>query len=196
MRFFHTIDRLSPESKLQQVSSSLQDPSDYSWIYKLIYCLGGLDSSSDYQLLQTPYHVFGNHSERTYVLQLSPQSPSCSKSFFSSWASLRYMSVFLVFFDFQSLIYKDGKVWYSPNLLFLLTIIKSGLLTGLKWSICISKSQRILFVSFSRMDYVLWLNHWEESLNFNFLQWISFLTQSCRLLLSFCANFPLCVSLR
>ena len=38
---------------------------------------------------------------------------------------------------------------------FLLIITSSGLLTGISWYVCISKSQRIVCVSFSRIDYGL-----------------------------------------
>ena len=56
--------------------------------------------------------------------------------------------------------------------------------SGIRWSVCISKSLRILCVSFSRRDSGLCKNHlfaW-SSFNFNFLhnsQWITFPTQAC-----------------
>ena len=54
-----------------------------------------------------------------------------------------------------------------------------------------SKSQRNLFVSFSKKDYGLCIYHLFIWSNFNFLQtsqWINFPTQSSLVLYSFCAN--------
>ena len=44
-------------------------------------------------------------------------------------------------------------------LFFLLINIRFGLLAGIRWSVCISKSQRILWVSFSRMHSDLCIYH-------------------------------------
>ena len=72
-----------------------------------------------------------------------------------------------------------------------------GLLQGLvvwpeiMWSVCISKSQKSLCVSFSRTDFGLCIYYLFEWSNFNFLhnsQWITLPTQSCLVLYSFCVN--------
>ena len=74
---------------------------------------------------------------------------------------------------------------YCKFSFFLLIIIRSGLLSGLRWSVCMLKSHRSLWVPFSRTGAGLCIYH------FNFLhisQWIAFPTQSCLALYSFCAN--------
>ena len=74
---------------------------------------------------------------------------------------------------------------------FLLAITRSGLLAGIKWSVCISKFQRTLCVSFSRTDSGLCIYHLVLWWNFNFLhnsQWTTFPTQSCLFLYSFCVK--------
>ena len=64
---------------------------------------------------------------------------------------------------------------------FLFLLIKSCLLVGIRCAVCITKSQRILFISFSWTDSGLCIFHlvvWQFSLLHN-SQWITFLTQSC-----------------
>ena len=74
---------------------------------------------------------------------------------------------------------------------FLKIITKSDFLVGIKWSVCISESQRSLNVSFSRTDSGLCIYHLVVWPNFNFLhnsQWIIFPTQSCQVLYPFCVS--------
>ena len=52
---------------------------------------------------------------------------------------------------FYPMVSRNGKVHYSKVSLFLLTITKSGCLVTIRWSVYISKLQRILGVLFSRM---------------------------------------------
>ena len=57
--------------------------------------------------------------------------------------------------------------WFNQFSFFLLTIMRSGLLAGIRWSIWISKSQRILCVSFSSTDYglcIYYLVVWSNSI--------------------------------
>ena len=65
---------------------------------------------------------------------------------------------------------------------FLLTITWSDRLVEIKWSVCISKSQRILFISLSRTCSGLSIYHLFVWPNLNFLH----ISQSC--LYSFCTN--------
>ena len=78
------------------------------------------------------------------------------------------------------------------QILFLLLIImRSGLLAGIRWSVCMLKSHRSLCVSFSRTGARLCIYHVFVWSNWNFLhisQWITTPTQSCLALYSFCAN--------
>ena len=60
------------------------------------------------------------------------------------------------FFQFYSVAYRNSKIPYSVGSLFLLTITsRSGLLAEIRLSVCTSKSQRTLCVSFSRTDFGL-----------------------------------------
>ena len=63
---------------------------------------------------------------------------------------------------------RNSKVHYSASFLFLLVISSCGRLTEIRWSICISKSQRILFVWFSRTDSGLCIYHLFDWSNFIF----------------------------
>ena len=78
---------------------------------------------------------------------------------------------------------QDRKVQNPASSQFLLLIIiRSDCLTEIWWSVCISKSQRSLFVSFSWMDSGLSIYHLFVWWNFNFLlysQLIVLPTQSC-----------------
>ena len=74
---------------------------------------------------------------------------------------------------------------------FLLIIIRSGILTEIRWSVCMSKSYRNLCMSFSRTVAGLCIYHllvWSNLKFFHISQWISLSTQSCLLLYSFRAN--------
>ena len=69
-----------------------------------------------------------------------------------------------------------------------------GRLAEIRWSVCISKSQKDSYVSFSRTYYGLCIYHLFAWSYFNFLhnsQWITLPTQSCQVLYSFvlmCCN--------
>ena len=86
---------------------------------------------------------------------------------------------------------RDSKVDYFASSFFLLIIIKSGLLAGIRWSVCILKSHRSLIESFSRTGAGLCIYYLLVWSNLNFLhisQWITLPTQSCLALYSRCAN--------
>ena len=88
---------------------------------------------------------------------------------------------------------RDSKVNYFASSLFffLLIIIKSGLLAGIGWSVCMLKSHRSLFELFSRTGARLCIYHLFVSSNWNFLhisQWITLPTQPCLPVYSLCAN--------
>ena len=70
-------------------------------------------------------------------------------SFFSSLAKLRYFSFFLLSFNFTLRSARTAKSAILLVLFFLLIIIRSGPRAEIRWSVCMSKSQRILCVSFS-----------------------------------------------
>ena len=69
--------------------------------------------------------------------------------------------------------------------------MSSGLLAGIRGSICLLKSHRSLCESFSRTGAGLCMYHLFVLSNWNFLhisQWITLPTQSCLTLYSFCAS--------
>ena len=89
-------------------------------------------------------------------------------SFFCSLARSRYLSLFSHSFSF--ILWSAGtakstilQIFFSFFLFFffllLLSIIRSGLLAEIRWSVCISKSLRSLCVSFSRTGAGLCVYH-------------------------------------
>ena len=63
--------------------------------------------------------------------------------------------LFAVFY-FYSMVRRNGKIYKMRNSLFLLINTGlSGLQVGIRWSVCISKSQRILLISFNKTDYII-----------------------------------------
>ena len=81
----------------------------------------------------------------------------------------------------------ESKV-YNPAI-FLLIITRSSCLGEIWWSVCISKSQSNLCVSFPRTDSWFCIYHffvWSDFLHDS--QWITLPTQLCLVLYSFCAN--------
>ena len=112
-------------------------------------------------------------------------------SFFNSQTRSRHVSLFSYSFNSTLWFARTAKSTILLVFSFLLIIIRSGRLTEIRWSVCISKSLRSLCLLFSRIDSGLCIYHLFVWSNFNFLhksQWITFPTQSCIVLYSFCAN--------
>ena len=90
------------------------------------------------------------------------------------------------------MVHRDSKIEnFTNSLFFLLIIIRSGLLAGIRWSVCMLKFHRIICMSFSRTGAGLCLYHLLVWSNLNFLhisQWITLPIQSCLALYSVCAN--------
>ena len=78
-------------------------------------------------------------------------------SFFNSLARSRYLSFFSHSFSFIVVSW-DSKVDYFSSSLFMVIIIKSGLLAGIRWSVCMLKSHRSLCVAtmHRRILFVWW----------------------------------------
>ena len=114
-------------------------------------------------------------------------------SFFNSLARSRYLSFFSLSFRFILWSAGTAKSTILQILFFLLLlfiIMRSDLLAGIRWSVCILKSHWSLCESFSRTDAGLCIYHLFVWSNWNFLhisQWITLPTQSCLTLYSFCA---------
>ena len=73
-------------------------------------------------------------------------------SFFQFPSKVEVLILLFTFFQFYSVISRDSKIDNFASSLFLLIIKRSGLLAEIRWSVCISKSQRRLWVLFSRTD--------------------------------------------
>ena len=115
-------------------------------------------------------------------------------SFFQFSSKVEVLISFFQFFQFYSVVRRDSKVDNFADFLFLLIIIRSGLLAEIRWSVCTWKSDRSLCVSFSRTVAGLSIYHLLAWSNLNFLhisQWITLATQTCLALYSFCANLLL-----
>ena len=103
-------------------------------------------------------------------------------SFFNSLARSRYLSFFSL--SFRCIVGSAGtaKSTILQILFFLLIIMTSGLLAGIRWSVCMLKSHRSLCESFSRTGAGLCIYHLFVWSNWNFLhisQWITLPTQPC-----------------
>ena len=79
--------------------------------------------------------------------------------FFNSQARSRYLSFFSHSFSFILWSAGTAKSTILQVPFFLLIIIKSGLLAGIKWSVCMLKSHRSLCVAFSRTGAGLCIYH-------------------------------------
>ena len=90
-------------------------------------------------------------------------------SFFNSLARSRYLSYFSLSFSFILWSARAAKSTILQVLVFLLIIIRSGLLVGIRWSVCMPKSDRSLCVSFSRTDAKLYIYHFFRMVEFKFL---------------------------
>ena len=112
----------------------------------------------------------------------------------NSLARSGYLSFFFFFsLSFNFTLWSAGMakstIQQIPFLNFFLTIIRSGRLAEVRWFVWISKCQRSLCVSFSRKDSGLCIYYMFVWSNLNFLhnsKLITFPTQSCLILYSFC----------
>ena len=105
-------------------------------------------------------------------------SPSCSIVFSILSQGLgTYLSFQILSVLFCGQPGQQGRQFcYFSFFFFLLIIIRSGLLAGITWSVCMSKSHRSLSVSFSRTGPGLCIYHLFIWSNLNFLhisQWIT-----------------------
>ena len=112
-------------------------------------------------------------------------------SFFNSLARSRYLSFFSHYFSFILWSAGTAKSTIWQILSVLLIIINSGLLAGIRWSVCMLKSQRSLCVAFSRTGAGLCIYHllvWSNLIFLHISQWITLPTQSCLAFYSRWAN--------
>ena len=103
-------------------------------------------------------------------------------SFFNSLARSRYLSIFSHPFRFILWSAGTAKSNYANSLFLLLIIIRSGLLTGIKWSVCMLNSHRSLCVSCSRTSAGLCIYHllaWSNLNSLHISQWITLPFRLC-----------------
>ena len=91
------------------------------------------------------------------------------QSFFNSLARSRYLSLFSHSFSFILWSAGTAKSTILQIFFFLLIIMRCGLRAEIRWSVCISKSHRSLWVSFSRTGSGLYIYHLLAWLDLNFL---------------------------
>ena len=90
-------------------------------------------------------------------------------SFYNSLLSSRYLSFFSHSFSFILWSAGTAKPIILQVIFLLLISIKSGLLTDIRWSVCMLKSHRSLCATFSRTGDRLCIYHLFVSSNLNFL---------------------------
>ena len=113
--------------------------------------------------------------------------------FFLFPCKVEVLILLFTFFQFYSVVSRgqQNQQFCKFSFLLLLIIIRSGLIAKIRWSVCMSKSHRSLWASFSRTDDGLCIYHLFVWSNFNFLhisQWISLPTQSCLVVYSYYTN--------
>ena len=112
-------------------------------------------------------------------------------SLFQFPSKVAVLLLLFTFFQFHDAVSRNSKVDNFASSLFFIIITRAGLLAEIRWSVCMSKSNRSLCVSFSRASAGLCIYHLFVWSNLNILPisaWITLLTQSCLVLYSFDAN--------
>ena len=140
-------DGFSLETKWQQVSSDFLDSSQNSGWSKKCCSLDGLNLYSNFQPFQPLSKL------------LVSLLPSCSIAFLVLWQGL---SICLSFRFLLYLLYGllgRQSLLHNNSSFFLLIITRFGFLAKIKWSVCISKCERIIYISFSRTNSGLCIYH-------------------------------------
>ena len=107
-------------------------------------------------------------------------------------ARSRYLCLFLLCFIFNLLRRQSTQF---GRFTYLLTVFSSGRLAEISWSVCISKSERRLWVSISWTHSELGVYHsfLRSNLNLHNCQWIIFTIQSCLVLYFFTQIYGICL---
>ena len=124
-----------------------------------------------------------NFQESTTILN------ACTKKSWNLLKALELISIF-AFLQFYPVVCRNGKVHYSACSSFCCKRTLGQ--AEIRLYVCISQSQRILYVSFSWTDSGSCIYCLEVWWNLNFLhnsQWITFYTQSYLVFLSLCADW-------
>ena len=157
---------LSLKFEWKQVSSNLQDPSQYSGWSQQCCCLDGLLTSSYFQVFQSMNQFFGDYTKNITYNRYNRHF-HVPHFFFNSLARSRYLSFFSLFTQWSA----ETALSTIQQVLFSFFFF-----CWFCWSsgrdlviVCISKSPRRLCVSFSKTDSGLCVYHLFTWSNFNFL---------------------------
>ena len=100
------------------------------------------------------FQAFGDRSQRTNY-----------NRYHHHFHVLKYLSIFSIFFPFNSMVHWNGKIHQMAN-----SFLLVNHLVGIEWPIFISKSQRILWVSSLRTNSGSCISSLFLCSNFNLLQ--------------------------
>ena len=118
---------------------------------------------------------------QAHQLQLVSLSPSCSTTFSIPWQRSKYLSLFSLLSFSRCPPLEQQNPLDDKFSFFLLINSRFSLLANIWWSVCISKTRRILCILFSRYGSCLCIYHLVARLEFNLFhntQLITLPTQS------------------
>ena len=148
------VDGLSLEFEWQQVSSSILDTSQYSGKCQQCCSLDCLHSSCYFQALQSVYQFFGDCTKST--------NPSWHnryfhvRHFFQFSSKVVVLNLLFTFFQFYFVVSWNNKFHNSASSFHLVwggeIVLRSVRLAEIRWSVCMSNSQKSLCVSLSWTD--------------------------------------------
>ena len=110
--FFSLLASFSLESVWQQVTSGLPDSSEYSSRSQRYWGLNGLDSPSDFQLFQSPFQIFWDHSTTTGI------TVTCMFHSFFLFSGKVPVFIFYLFFYIYTVVRWKSKIHSTDSLLF------------------------------------------------------------------------------
>ena len=180
---------LSQESEWQQASTDLL----YSYQYSVNNAVVWTDwFFCWFSVLPVLFSNLWDRSKRTNYDKYHHQT-SCFT------ARSKYYLIFLAYFYFYSVVSRKRKIYWAAScpffffFFYFFVFISScfGLLVRTQWSVCISKSQKILWVPLFWRKSGLCMHHLVLWTNLNLLhnsQWITFPIQSWQVLYSFCSS--------
>ena len=136
--------------------------------------------------------IFNTSSLFSKLLETVPSVPTTSDItvtfmfyiFFWFLARSKYLSIFSFFFTLLFTVTVKSNCWLI--LFYLIIITRSGRVAGIRWSVCISKFQKLLCVSFLTTDFGLCIYYLVVWSNLNLLhdsQWTIYPTQVYQALL-------------
>ena len=143
--------------------------SNFNFLHNSLMLLFCASSSSSYHYYYYYYYYY-YFNKPLWIFPSTPITAGITVTFITLLVLWKGLSLSLFFL--LSLCGPPGlynKVDYLASSIFLLTITRSVLLASIWWYVCISKSQRILCISFFRTDSELCIYHLIVWSNFNFL---------------------------